>query len=210
MDALKSFPDKSFDLAIVDPPYGIDAANLFGGEVRKSGRGSANKSAFDKKDWDKNPPPLEYFAELKRVAKNQIVWGANHFISRIPVDSSCWIVWDKDNGTTKFADCELAYTSFEGAVRKFKYTWNGMIQGNMKNKEKRIHPTQKPVILYEWLLMNYAHPGDRILDTHNGSGSINIACEKLGFDLTAIELDTEYYEAAKSRLLDYKKQLTLF
>lgn len=206
MDVLVGMPDKSFDLAIVDPPYGIGED---GSKNHQRGL-LANPTKFTPKNWDAAPPEREYFDELIRVSKNQIIFGANHFISRIPYDSSCWIVWDKDNGSTNFADYELACTSFKTAVRKFKYRWNGMLQENMKNKEKRIHPTQKPVRLYEWLLMNYAKQGDRILDTHNGSGSINIACDDLGFDLTAIELDSEYYQAAKKRLIDFKRQLKLF
>ena len=210
MEVLRSLPDKSFDLAIVDPPYGINAANIFGGETRKSGNGCANKTAFEKKDWDKTPPPVEYFEELFRVSKNQIIWGANHFISRMPVDSSCWVCWDKDNGTTKFADCELAWTSFDKAARLYKYTWNGMLQGNMKKKEQRIHPTQKPIALYGWLLNTFAEPGNKILDTHLGSGSICVAAHDLGFELLGIELDPVYYNAAKQRLLYHQAQLGLF
>ena len=145
-----------------------------------------------------------------RVSKNQVIWGANHFISKIPFDSSCWIVWDKDNGKTDFADCELAYTSFKTAVRKFKYKWQGMLQENMKNKEVRIHPTQKPVALYKWLLRNYAKKGDKILDSHMGSGSIAIACHYMGFNLTACELDPDYYKAACERIDRETAQKSLF
>ena len=145
-----------------------------------------------------------------RVSKNQIVWGANHFISKIPYDSSCWIVWDKENGETDFADCELAYTSFVTAVRKIKMKWAGMLQHDMKNKETRIHPTQKPVALYKWLLDNYAKPGDKILDTHLGSGSIAIAAHDYGFDLVGCELDTDYYNAAMKRINLHKLQTKLF
>jgi site-specific DNA-methyltransferase (adenine-specific) len=153
-------------LAIVDPPYGIGVDGGIGGGVL------AKKSDFKKKDWDNQSPNETYFRELKRVSKNQIIWGANHFIEKIPnPNSSCWIVWDKENGDNFFADCELAYCSFKTAVRKFKFRWQGMLQGDMKNKESKIHPTQKPVRLYEWLLANYAKEGDKILDTHVGSGS---------------------------------------
>lgn len=144
-----------------------------------------------------------------RVSKNQIIWGANHFISKIPYDSSCWIVWDKENGENDFADCELAWTSFDTAVRRFSFRWAGMLQGNMKDKEERIHPTQKPVSLYKWLLKNYAKEGDRILDTHGGSMSIAIACHDMRFDLDLCELDSEYFESGKKRLEQHKKQLTL-
>jgi site-specific DNA-methyltransferase (adenine-specific) len=207
MVGMKEIPDKYFQLAIVDPPYGI-------GE-----NGSKNKSrgklavAKDYKSFygaDLNPPDENYFNEIKRVSKNQIIWGANHFISKIPYNSSCWIVWNKNNGGNDFADCELAWTSFNSAVRIFKYTWNGMIQENMKNKEFRIHPTQKPISLYKWLLNNYATKGDKILDTHAGSGSSLIACYELGFDYIGFEIDTDYFNAANHRIDTVKNQGRLF
>jgi site-specific DNA-methyltransferase (adenine-specific) len=145
-----------------------------------------------------------------RVSKNQIIWGANHFIERIPYGSPCWIVWDKDNGKSDFADCELAWTSFKKAVRKIKYRWHGMLQENMKNKEVRIHPTQKPVKLYEWLLLNYAQPGDVILDTHLGSGSSRIAAHNLGFDFVGFEIDKEYFDAQEKRYKEAIAQIKLF
>jgi site-specific DNA-methyltransferase (adenine-specific) len=144
------------------------------------------------------------------VSKNQIIFGANHFISKIPFDSSCWIVWDKDNGATDFADCELAWTSFKTAVRMYSFKWNGMLQEDMKNKEIRNHPTQKPVKLYEWLLMKYAKQGDKILNTHLGSGSIAIACHEEKFDLVACEKDTKYYNEAIQRLKLEQMQTSLF
>lgn len=134
-----------------------------------------------------------------RVSKNQIIFGANHFIERINKNSSCWIVWDKDNGNSDFADCELAWTSFKTAVRKVKFRWNGMLQGDMKNKQERIHPTEKPIRLYEWLLKNYAKQGDKILDTHLGSGSSRIAAYNLGFDFWGYEIDKEYFDAQEQR-----------
>jgi site-specific DNA-methyltransferase (adenine-specific) len=143
------------------------------------------------------------------VTKNQIIFGANHFIDRIPLASPCWLVWDK-NKSGDFADCELAYTSFKTAVRKFKFTWNGMLQENMKNKEVRIHPTQKPVALYRWILEKYAKTGMRILDTHLGSGSIAIACHDLDFELTACELDIDYFNLATERISFHQNQLTIF
>ena len=206
MELMARYEDNHFDLAIVDPPYGIDIGNQSQGK----GGGVAKKIDYTVKDWDKSSPNLEYFKELKRVSKNQIIWGANHFINKIPFGSPCWIVWDKVNGGTDFADCELAYTSFKTAVRKISWRWSGMLQQDMKNKEKRIHPTQKPVKLYEWLLMNYAKEGDKILDTHLGSGSIAIACHNLKYDLTACELDKDYYEAAMQRLKINQMQQTLF
>jgi len=145
-----------------------------------------------------------------RISKNQIIWGANHFIENVAINSSCWIVWDKDNGRTDFADCELALTSFITAVRKFKFTWNGMLQGDMKNKEVRTHPTQKPVKLYDWLLANYAEKGQKILDTHLGSGSSAIAAHYFGVDFVGCELDIDYFNAAKQRFEDSTRQTTLF
>lgn len=207
MELMARYPDNHFDLAIVDPPYGIGES----GKTNKS-RGKLAKSK-DYKSFagdDLKSPDVEYFNELLRVSKNQIIWGANHFISKIPFDSSCWVVWDKQNGKTDFADSELAWTSFKTAVRNFTFQWQGMLQGDMKNKEIRIHPTQKPVKLYEWLLMNYAKEGDKILDTHLGSGSIAIACHNLGFDLTACELDKDYFEAAMKRLKQHTAQQRLF
>ena len=207
MDLMARYEDNYFDLAIVDPPYGIDVTNQSQGK----GGGVAKKIEYKKTDWDKIAPNQTYFKELKRVSKNQIIWGANHFIENIPKsNSSCWVVWDKDNGSTDFADCELAYTSFNTAVRKIKWKWAGMLQQDMKNKEIRIHPTQKPVKLYEFLLMNYAKENDKILDTHLGSGSIAIACHNLGYELTGCELDKEYYEAAMKRIEQHKQQQRLF
>ena len=208
MELMTRYEDNHFDLAIVDPPYGSD--NIVGGYTSGKGGGISKQKKYNNALWKQCAPEIEYFSELKRVSKNQIIWGANHFISKIPFDSSCWIVWDKLNGNNSFADCELAYTSFETAVRKYKFKWQGMIQGDMKNKEIRIHPTQKPVKLYEWLLMNYAKEGDKILDTHLGSGSIAIACHNLKYDLTACELDKEYYESAMKRLKQHQQQLTMF
>jgi site-specific DNA-methyltransferase (adenine-specific) len=205
LEAMKLMQDNQFDLAIVDPPYGID---MDGGNI--GGNNLTKAKDYTKKDWDKSAPSSEYFIELKRVSKNQIIWGANHFIENIPnSNSSCWIVWDKDN-SGNFADCELAYTSFKSAVRKYKFRWNGMLQGDMKNKEHRIHPTQKPVKLYEWLLMNYAKEGDKILDTHLGSGSIAIACHNLGYDLTGYELDKEYFDNAIKRIKNHQAQTRIF
>ena len=205
MEGMKQFPDKYFELAIVDPPYGIDV--IKSGTVGGNNLGKAK--VYGAKKWDEQPPDEQYFKELQRVSKNQIIWGANHFISKIPFDSSCWVVWDKEN-SGNFADCELAWTSFKTAVRKFKYTWNGMIQENMKNKEQRIHPTQKPVALYKWLLKNYAKPGDKILDTHVGSASSLIACYDMGFEYIGFEIDKDYYEAAQERMRIHMQQQTIF
>ena len=195
LEYMRQFPDKYFDLAVVDPPYGLGMSN----RKEIGGGKKAKTTKFEKKAWDSATPDPEYFEELIRVSKNQIVFGANHFISRLPFDSACWIVWDKENGGTDFADCELAWTSFKTAVRKFTFRWNGMLQGNMKNKEVRIHPTQKPVALYAWIFENYAKPGDRILDTHLGSGSSRIAAAKKGLDFYGCELDKEYFDKMEQR-----------
>lgn len=207
MEGMKQFPDKYFNLAIVDPPYGI-GENAFRSKSRTKLAKTTDWGAFDK-EWDKECPKEEYFGELFRISKNQIIWGANHMMHRIQKSSSCWIVWDKDNSGC-FADCELAYTSFTTAVRKFKYRWNGMLQENMKDKEVRIHPTQKPIALYKWILKNYAKPGDIILDTHVGSASSLIACYEYGFDYVGFEIDKNYYAASIERIENVKAQVSLF
>lgn len=158
---MRTLPDNHFDLAIADPPYGIGCDGQWGLAVR------AKLSSYKQKQWDRQPPTRDWFNELVRVSKNQIIFGANHFISRIPIDSPCWVVWDKEN-SGNFADCELAWTSFQSAVRIFRFRWNGMLQGNMANKEHRIHPTQKPVALYAWLLRNYAKEGRHHIRPHDG------------------------------------------
>jgi site-specific DNA-methyltransferase (adenine-specific) len=204
MDYMRGLPDKAFDLAIVDPPYGIGED-----KTTRPSRGRTETKAHIEKHWDSKPPEKSYFSELMRISRRQIVWGANHFISRLPFDSSCWIVWNKKTaGNT--ADCELAWTSFDTAVRRFDFMWEGFWQENMKNKEARIHPTPKPVALYEWLLTNYAKPGDRILDTHLGSGSSAIAAHGLGFEFVGIELDADYYAAACERIARAYAQPRLF
>lgn len=206
MVGMAGFPDKHFDLAIVDPPYGI-GENGEKNHTRSKLALSKNYRAFH--GYDKNPPDAEYFEQLQRVSKNQIIWGANHFISLIPFDSPCWIVWDKENGMNDFADCELAWTSLKKSVRQFTFRWAGMLQGNMANKERRIHPTQKPVALYKWLLENYARLGDKILDTHVGSASSLIACRQLGFEYVGFEIDPGYYNAELKRLEAEKAQVNI-
>jgi len=203
MEVMARYPDKYFDLAVVDPPYGIGED----GESNHSRSKIAKAKIYTPKNWDKEPPNKMYFDELIRVSKNQIIWGANHFISRIPFDSSCWLVWDKENGENDFADCELAWTSFKKAVRRYKFRWAGMLQGNMKEKEIRLHPTQKPVALYDWIFKNYASPNDKILDTHLGSGSSRIAAHKAKLDFVGCELDKEYFDAQEKRFKDFSSQL---
>ena len=211
MELMARYEDNYFDLAIVDPPYGIGASSKnFIRKDKQTGKSLAvSGTKYTPKKWDKIIPNKTYFDELRRISKNQIVWGGNYFVENL-TNSSCWVVWDKRTGDNLYADCELAWTSFDKAVRKFEWMWKGMFQQNMANKEERIHPTQKPIKLYEWLLMNYAKDGDKILDTHLGSGSIAIACHNLGFDLTACELDKDYYEAAMKRLKQHQAQLTMF
>ena len=214
LEAMKEMSYNQFDLAIVDVPYGIlvnKSNSNFGRNARTSNKHKRGKpKKYTPKSWDSSAPKKEYFIELDRVCKNVIIWGANHFIENIPnANSSCWIVWDKDNGATDFADSELAYTNFKTSVRNYKCKWSGMLQYDMKNKEQRIHPTQKPIRLYEWLLMNYAKEGDKILDTHLGSGSIAIACHNLGYDLEGYELDKEYYDNALKRIKEHQSQLRL-
>ena len=206
MALMARYPDNYFDLAIADPPYGIGEDG-----AKNHSRCNATKATkYTAKDWDKRPPEKEFFLELQRVSKNQIIFGANHFIELIPkANSSCWIVWNKLN-TGDFADCELAWSSFNTAVRMFSFRWNGMLQGDMKNKETRIHPTQKPVALYKWILDKYAKEGDKILDTHLGSMSIAIACADYGFELVGAELDKDYYEAGMKRVKQHLSQQKLF
>lgn len=215
---MKGFSDNQFDLAVVDPEYGlgISKRKFLGGDsngnsyaIQKGGTVlKVRNKGYKPKDWDEQKPTADYFKELLRVSKNQIIFGANHFISLIPFDSSCWIIWDKDN-TGNYADAELAYTSFKTSVRIFKYRWNGMIQQDMANKEERIHPTQKPVALYDWIYKNYAEKGMTILDTHLGSGSSRIAADKAGMDFTGIEIDKEYFDLSEKRFKQYKSQLRI-
>ena len=195
-----------WDLCICDSPYGIGED---GSKSKSRGKLAAAKEYKPYAGNDADSPPKYVFDNIIQNSSNQIIWGANHFISKIPYDSPCWIVWDKDNGDTDFADCELAWTSFKTATRKFTHRWNGMLQQNMKQKELRIHPTQKPVALYQWLLKNYAKPGDKILDTHGGSCSLAIACDIMGFDATIYEIDEDYSRAACERFERHKQQTVL-
>ena len=207
MDYMRGFPDKFFELAVVDFPYGIKQDGRKN-HTRGKGTGfagSKSKGVVSAKDYrnnakyDSSAPDVQYFNEVIRVSKNQIFWGANHFINRMPYNSSAWIVWDKMNGESDFADCELAWTSFNCAVRKFQFKWNGMLQGDMKNKEERIHPNQKPVALYVWILNEYAKPGDKILDPMTGSQNSRIAAYKLGFNYWGCENDPQHYQNGCAR-----------
>jgi len=204
MEAMKEMSDNQFDLAIVDPPYGLNMNNQ---KVRvKPNRPNTYKRAGDlqykKADWDSEIPSKEYFTQLFRVSKNQIIWGANYFCSHIP-NGNGWVFWDKQMGENYFSAGEFAFQSIQKRSGFFSFP-------SMRVKGTRIHPTQKPIELYEWLLMNYAKKGDTILDTHLGSGSIAIACYNLGYDLTACEIDKEYYDAAIKRINQHKAQKKLW
>lgn len=216
MDVLRSLPDKAFDLAIVDPPYysGPNRRQFYGKKVSTCGVTRHNYPIAEK--WV--VPTVAYFDELQRVSKYYIVWGCNYFDY---VFAHGRIVWDKCNGASSFSDCEIAATNLIESVRLFPFMWNGMcqgksisegriMQGNKALNEKRIHPTQKPVALYAWLLNTFAEKGWRILDTHLGSGSSAIACHELGFNMLGIELDHNYFEAAERRLINHQRQLKLF
>ncbi len=206
MELMARYEDNHFELAIVDPPYGI---------VDKTFVNKGSKALYDMIEWDKEIPNESYFNELFRVSKNQIIWGGNYFA--LP-HSRGWIVWDKMTFSNNHAPFELCWSSFNNVGRFFRYMNCGHLTGfenNLKHrkydlKNKRIHPTQKPIELYEWLLIHYAKENDKILDTHLGSGSIAIACHNLGFDLTACELDTEYFNKAIERIEQHKRQQRLF
>ena len=203
MEALANMQDNQFDLAIVDPPY-MDVF-VTDNWVETSAK---QKSYKNRQDTLTNKKPQEnYFKELIRASKNQIIWGGNYF--NLPI-SRGWVFWLKGMQNNYFSDGELAWTSYDRVLKCFDFMWSGMLQGDMKNKEIKIHPTQKPVKLYEWLLMNYANEGDKILDTHLGSGSIAIACHNLGYHLEGYELDEEYYNAAVKRYNNHIAQLKLF
>ena len=202
MELMSRYEDNYFDLAIVDPPYGINIAEDFDKEKHK---GKSMMKGSAKKEWDNEIPAKEYFIELKRVSKNQIIWGGNYFLDYLNA-TRCFVVWNKENGGNNMADCELAWTSFTKSVRMYSgHIFKGI--GNINYIS--YHPTQKPVKLYEWLLMNYAKDGEKILDTYLGSGSIAIACHNLGYDLTACELDKDYYNAAMKRLNNHTAQLRI-
>jgi site-specific DNA-methyltransferase (adenine-specific) len=194
------YPDNYFELAIVDPPYGL---GIDGQKEIKKGKKSDRKG-HNKKSWDNKIPDKTYFYELFRVSKNQIIWGANYFVEHLNKGTKGWMVWDKAQYGLTMSDCELAYSSFDSPTRIYNKNRAVLIA------QKTIHPTEKPIGLYKFILKNYAKEGDKILDTHLGSGSIAIACHDYKFELTACELDKDYYEASIKRIKDHVKQLTLF
>ncbi|CAN0212939.1 unnamed protein product [Ectocarpus fasciculatus] len=228
MEGMKLFPDKFFDLAVVDPPYGIGEANKNHASRNtpiKQKNGStlkAPRTQYKRKAWDNNAPDQEYFNELRRVAKHLIIFGANHFIDRFPFDknASGWIIWDKVNGDNDFADVEMAWTDFDMGAKLVRYMWNGFMQGkslkeghlqqgNKQLNEKRIHPTQKPVKLYEWIFANFTKPGQLILDTHLGSGSSRIAASKANLKFVGFETDEDYFNSHQTRWNRFNSQIRL-
>ena len=229
--AMREMPDNAFDLAVVDPPYGIGITNTAADDsqsvhVERAGRPRCAAAAvlpsvvkigggkfiapksyhpFD----DNTPPDAEYFSELKRVSKNQIIWGGNYFLDFL-TSTECMIFWDKCREGLNFADGEIAWTSFKQPTRRYTFKWNGMLQGDMKNKEDRFHPTQKPVALYRWIFQHYAKQGDKILDTHLGSGSSRIAAYDAGLDFVGYEIDKEYFDKQEERFARHTAQMNLF
>jgi len=222
MEYMAGLPGGAFDLAIVDPEYGRgeSGGKDRSGMVKQNGGNCifVEGNKYAKKEWDKKPVSESYFSELFRVSKNQIIWGENYYFANFGPGR---IIWDKCNEGSDQSDCEIAFNSLCDRVDLFRFMWRGMMQGksiqeghiqqgNKQLNESRIHPTQKPVALYKWLLSRYAKPGDKILDTHGGSGSICLACHDLGYDLTWMELDADYYKAACERYQNHAAQATLF
>ncbi len=203
MELMARYEDNYFDLAIVDPPYGINAD-----KAQNAGGEKWGYKKYKETNWDESIPKKDYWKELFRVSKNQIVWGGNYMTEFLP-PKMCWLLWDKGQRDFSLADGELAWTSFNKALRIFTMP-RGAALSDANKSGGRLHPTQKPVKLYEWVLMNYAKEGDKILDTHLGSGSIAIACHNLRFELTACELDKDYYKAAIKRIEQHKQQIRMF
>jgi site-specific DNA-methyltransferase (adenine-specific) len=201
MEFMRNVPDKYYDLCLVDPPYGLDLANMNMGIGKSKKASKIQNRKWKPKDWDKEVPNIEYFTELFRISQNQIIWGGNYF--ELPPCKN-YVIWDKKipQGLS-FADCEMAWTSFDNAPKIFRYS-------AYSDKNNKHHPTQKPVALYKWLLTKYAKQGDKIFDSHGGSMSIAIACHDLNFDLDVCELDAEYYEQALKRLHAHQLQTKLF
>lgn len=209
MKLMARYPDNYFDLALVDPEYGIGADNKNSTSKKQSKKSASFSKDYGNQKWDIKCASIDYFKELKRVSKKQVIWGVNYY----PYEDlfvGGRLFWDKGVTMPTYSKGELAYLSWLNSVHYVKIDWHGMIQHDMKNKETRIHPTQKPIKLYKWLLEKYAKEGDKILDTHLGSGSIAIACHDYGFELTACELDDDYYDKAIERIQNHVKQLRLF
>ncbi len=211
LDFMRQLPDGYFDLLISDPVYGEVTGggyttSAYDGKEHHIGNTAANQLAYHRAVWKMPKTPPEHFKEMFRVSKNQVIWGGNFFTDCLP-PSQGWIVWDKKRpeGIT-FSDCELAFTSFNVGLRIFRFMWNGMLQENMKNKEQKCHPCQKPVVLYKWILSRYAKPGDKIFDPYLGSGSSRIAAWDLGFDFVGCEIDKTYFDLMEKRFREHTKQ----
>jgi len=199
LDLMRMIPDNAIDLCLTDPPYGIKIAKD-GWVVGKPNKAcKAKRKNYGASEWDNFIPSKEYFDEMRRISKNQIIFGGNYFVEHL-TNSRCWIVWDKNNPDSLFADCELAWTNCKGSVKKFKFTWNGMIQEDMKHKEKRFHPTQKPLELMRWCLENYAKDCKTVIDPFAGSFTTARACKDMGFDWIAIDQEEKYCEIGAKRL----------
>lgn len=203
MDVMKGFPDGYFDLAIVDPPYGIGIVSQFKKTTESKRSMMRGMNGITGSEWDSATPDGQYFEELRRVSKHQIIWGGNYFLDHLTA-TRCFLSWDKMNGTNNMADFELAWTSFDGSCRRFA------MHHFSAGYDAKIHPTQKPVPLYKWILANFAKPGQRVLDTHLGSGSHAIAAHYAGIHLTACEIDPDYFHAAKARIERETRQTELF
>lgn len=206
MELMKQYPDNHFDLAIVDPPYGIHDKLLT--SDKKQNKSNKFALMYQQKEWDKQRPSKEYFVELQRVSKNQVICGGNYFADLLPA-SRGWAMWDKEGDNLTVVNNELMWTSFDKSIKMFRRC-HGLDKGFLNKDGANIHPTQKPVKLYEWIIVNYAKEGDKILDTHLGSGSHAIACNNLGFELTACELDKDYFEASIERIKREAQQERLF
>ena len=214
MEGLKEFKDNQFDLAIVDPPYGIGVSNhdTFGHKTIVAKNSFLKKAIkpklYKKSEWDNKTPNKYYFMRLNDVSEKQVIWGINYF-NNVGLNNGGRLFWDKF-GPGNYSRGELAYLSFVNRVEYYQFRWCGMVKQNNGDNDNRFHPTQKPVALYKWLLKNYAKEGNTILDTHLGSGSIAIACYDMGFSLTGFEIDTDYYEASYKRFKNHIAQLQLF
>lgn len=202
LKAMREMPDKAFDLAVVDPPYGI---GVDGQKERYDFKNPKHsRKGHTQKEWDKEIPPKEYFEQLFRVSENQIIWGANYFVEHLHEGHKGWIVWDKGQHDLTMSDCELAYSSFDVPTRVFVLNRVALLQ------EGTIHPTQKPTALYRWIYSRYAKPGDKILDTHLGSGSSRIAAYDAGLDFVGYEIDKEYFDKQEERYQRHISQISLF
>jgi site-specific DNA-methyltransferase (adenine-specific) len=209
MDIMAQYEDNYFDLAIVDPPYGISADIKNSDDTKKSKNSACKSRYYGSQKWDNNTPNEDYFKELFRVSKNQIIWGVNYYPYNFL--SGGRIYWDKCVTMPTYSNGELAYCSKINSIKSVKIKWHGMIQGDMKNKEHRIHPTQKPTALYDWIYKNYAQEGQKVLDTHLGSGSNAISAYYFGVgEFVGIELDKEYFDAACKRVDEQTNQLKMF